>query len=191
MSCFFLLLWGKKKVQQKQCKAGKVCFGSRPWETPQIRRGREGGRGWPLSTPVSRSKGRECLHSTLAFAASFSLGAAYGKVLHPFRVDLPTSSNLTWKIPQRCSQKCVSVACVTFVKLIVKIGFPVGKPRFLVFPLYPTQPCNTGVPRSNSSGHTGLLSPVQVVPYVTTIFGGLYAGKMVMLQGVVPLRARR
>ncbi|XP_051049812.1 galectin-12 isoform X2 [Phodopus roborovskii] len=30
-----------------------------------------------------------------------------------------------------------------------------------------------------------------VVPYVTTIFGGLYAGKMVMLQGVVPLRARR
>ncbi|XP_055466456.1 galectin-12 isoform X2 [Psammomys obesus] len=30
-----------------------------------------------------------------------------------------------------------------------------------------------------------------VVPYVTTIFGGLYAGKMVMLQGVVPLRAQR
>uniref|UniRef100_G1PGC0 Galectin n=2 Tax=Myotis lucifugus TaxID=59463 RepID=G1PGC0_MYOLU len=30
-----------------------------------------------------------------------------------------------------------------------------------------------------------------VVPYVTTIFGGLRAGKMVMLQGVVPLDARR
>ncbi|XP_006772833.1 PREDICTED: galectin-12 isoform X1 [Myotis davidii] len=30
-----------------------------------------------------------------------------------------------------------------------------------------------------------------VVPYVTTIFGGLRAGKMVMLQGVVPLEARR
>ncbi|XP_055987978.1 galectin-12 isoform X2 [Sorex fumeus] len=30
-----------------------------------------------------------------------------------------------------------------------------------------------------------------VVPYVTTIFGGLRAGKMVMLQGVVPRRARR
>ncbi|XP_042532215.1 galectin-12 isoform X1 [Dipodomys spectabilis] len=30
-----------------------------------------------------------------------------------------------------------------------------------------------------------------VIPYVTTIFGGLYAGKMVMLQGVVPLHARR
>ncbi|XP_074192613.1 galectin-12 isoform X2 [Rhinolophus sinicus] len=30
-----------------------------------------------------------------------------------------------------------------------------------------------------------------VVPYVTTIFGGLRAGKMVMLQGVVPLKARR
>uniref|UniRef100_G1SZ06 Galectin n=1 Tax=Oryctolagus cuniculus TaxID=9986 RepID=G1SZ06_RABIT len=30
-----------------------------------------------------------------------------------------------------------------------------------------------------------------VVPYVTTIFGGLHAGKMVMLQGVVPLKARR
>ncbi|XP_017653938.1 galectin-12 isoform X2 [Nannospalax galili] len=30
-----------------------------------------------------------------------------------------------------------------------------------------------------------------VVPYVTTIFGGLRAGKMVMLQGVVPLHARR
>ncbi|EAW74151.1 galectin 12 [Homo sapiens] len=28
-----------------------------------------------------------------------------------------------------------------------------------------------------------------VVPYVTTIFGGLHAGKMVMLQGVVPLDA--
>ncbi|VFV41313.1 galectin-12 isoform 2 [Lynx pardinus] len=32
---------------------------------------------------------------------------------------------------------------------------------------------------------------VQVVPYVTTIFGGLRAGKMVTLQGVVPLDARR
>ncbi|XP_053058996.1 galectin-12 isoform X2 [Acinonyx jubatus] len=32
---------------------------------------------------------------------------------------------------------------------------------------------------------------VQVVPYVTTIFGGLHAGKMVTLQGVVPLDARR
>lgn len=30
-----------------------------------------------------------------------------------------------------------------------------------------------------------------VVPYVTTIFGGLHAGKMVMLQGVVPLDAHR
>ncbi|XP_022363377.1 galectin-12 isoform X2 [Enhydra lutris kenyoni] len=30
-----------------------------------------------------------------------------------------------------------------------------------------------------------------VVPYVVTIFGGLRAGKMVMLQGVVPLEARR
>lgn len=30
-----------------------------------------------------------------------------------------------------------------------------------------------------------------VIPYVTTIFGGLYAGKMVMLQGVVPRHARR
>nr|KAF6437872.1 galectin 12 [Molossus molossus] len=30
-----------------------------------------------------------------------------------------------------------------------------------------------------------------VVPYITTIFGGLRAGKMVMLQGVVPLDARR
>ncbi|XP_008590151.1 PREDICTED: galectin-12 [Galeopterus variegatus] len=30
-----------------------------------------------------------------------------------------------------------------------------------------------------------------VVPYVTTIFGGLHAGKMVMLQGMVPLGARR
>ncbi|OWK17288.1 hypothetical protein Celaphus_00013426 [Cervus elaphus hippelaphus] len=30
-----------------------------------------------------------------------------------------------------------------------------------------------------------------VIPYVTTIFGGLRAGKMVMLQGVVPLNARR
>ncbi|XP_077615733.1 galectin-12 isoform X2 [Crocuta crocuta] len=30
-----------------------------------------------------------------------------------------------------------------------------------------------------------------IVPYVTTIFGGLRAGKMVMLQGVVPLNARR
>ncbi|KAI5932968.1 Galectin-12 [Manis javanica] len=30
-----------------------------------------------------------------------------------------------------------------------------------------------------------------VVPYVTTIFGGLRAGKMVMLQGVVPLAAHR
>ncbi|XP_073904044.1 galectin-12 isoform X4 [Castor canadensis] len=30
-----------------------------------------------------------------------------------------------------------------------------------------------------------------MVPYVTTIFGGLHAGKMVMLQGVVPLCARR
>ncbi|KAM5318268.1 galectin-12 isoform 2-T2 [Glossophaga mutica] len=30
-----------------------------------------------------------------------------------------------------------------------------------------------------------------VVPYVTTIFGGLRAGKMVMLQGEVPLDARR
>ncbi|CAK6449650.1 unnamed protein product [Pipistrellus nathusii] len=30
-----------------------------------------------------------------------------------------------------------------------------------------------------------------VVPYVTTIFGGLRAGKMVLLQGVVPLGARR
>ncbi|XP_045039481.2 galectin-12 isoform X3 [Desmodus rotundus] len=30
-----------------------------------------------------------------------------------------------------------------------------------------------------------------VVPYVTTIFGGLRAGKMVMLQGEVPLGARR
>ncbi|XP_049993809.1 galectin-12 isoform X3 [Alexandromys fortis] len=30
-----------------------------------------------------------------------------------------------------------------------------------------------------------------VVPYTTTIFGGLYAGKMIMLQGVVPLHARR
>ncbi|XP_073739405.1 galectin-12 isoform X2 [Callorhinus ursinus] len=30
-----------------------------------------------------------------------------------------------------------------------------------------------------------------VIPYVTTIFGGLRAGKMVMLQGVVPLEARR
>ncbi|XP_062053793.1 galectin-12 isoform X2 [Lepus europaeus] len=30
-----------------------------------------------------------------------------------------------------------------------------------------------------------------VVPYVTTIFGGLHAGKMVMLQGVVPLKAHR
>ncbi|KAB0404146.1 hypothetical protein E2I00_008899, partial [Balaenoptera physalus] len=29
-----------------------------------------------------------------------------------------------------------------------------------------------------------------VVPYVTTIFGGLRAGKMVMLQGAVPLNAR-
>ncbi|XP_054999175.1 galectin-12 isoform X1 [Sorex araneus] len=35
------------------------------------------------------------------------------------------------------------------------------------------------------------LALVQVVPYVTTIFGGLRAGKMVMLQGVVPRRARR
>lgn len=32
---------------------------------------------------------------------------------------------------------------------------------------------------------------VQVIPYVTTIFGGLRAGKMVMLQGAVPLNARR
>uniref|UniRef100_A0A8C9UND4 Galectin n=1 Tax=Spermophilus dauricus TaxID=99837 RepID=A0A8C9UND4_SPEDA len=32
-------------------------------------------------------------------------------------------------------------------------------------------------------------SLVQVIPYVTTIFGGLHAGKMVMLQGVVPLHA--
>ncbi|XP_017738166.1 PREDICTED: galectin-12 isoform X8 [Rhinopithecus bieti] len=31
----------------------------------------------------------------------------------------------------------------------------------------------------------------QVVPYVTTIFGGLHAGKMVMLQAVVPLDAHR
>ncbi|XP_004451461.2 galectin-12 isoform X2 [Dasypus novemcinctus] len=30
-----------------------------------------------------------------------------------------------------------------------------------------------------------------VVPYVTTIFGGLHTGKMVMLQGVVPKDARR
>ncbi|XP_029062634.1 galectin-12 isoform X1 [Monodon monoceros] len=30
-----------------------------------------------------------------------------------------------------------------------------------------------------------------VVPYVTTIFGGLRAGKMVVLQGAVPLNARR
>ncbi|XP_006903173.1 PREDICTED: galectin-12-like [Elephantulus edwardii] len=30
-----------------------------------------------------------------------------------------------------------------------------------------------------------------VVPYATTIFGGLHAGKMVMLQGVVPEDARR
>ncbi|XP_041517306.1 galectin-12 isoform X3 [Microtus oregoni] len=30
-----------------------------------------------------------------------------------------------------------------------------------------------------------------VVPYTTTIFGGLYAGKMILLQGVVPLHARR
>ncbi|XP_037696480.1 galectin-12 [Choloepus didactylus] len=30
-----------------------------------------------------------------------------------------------------------------------------------------------------------------VVPYVTTIFGGLHAGKMVMLQGAVPMDARR
>ncbi|XP_010631246.1 galectin-12 isoform X4 [Fukomys damarensis] len=30
-----------------------------------------------------------------------------------------------------------------------------------------------------------------VVPYVTTIFGGLHAGKMVMLQGTVPLDAHR
>ncbi|XP_062968769.1 galectin-12-like [Cynocephalus volans] len=30
-----------------------------------------------------------------------------------------------------------------------------------------------------------------VVPYVTTIFGSLHAGKMVMLQGMVPLAARR
>ncbi|XP_004051452.2 galectin-12 isoform X3 [Gorilla gorilla gorilla] len=30
-----------------------------------------------------------------------------------------------------------------------------------------------------------------VVPYVTTIFGGLHAGKMVVLQGVVPLDAHR
>ncbi|XP_012785696.3 galectin-12 isoform X1 [Ochotona princeps] len=30
-----------------------------------------------------------------------------------------------------------------------------------------------------------------VLPYVTTIFGGLHAGKMVMLQGVVPLKAHR
>ncbi|XP_076772613.1 galectin-12 isoform X3 [Arvicanthis niloticus] len=30
-----------------------------------------------------------------------------------------------------------------------------------------------------------------VIPYGTTIFGGLYAGKMVMLQGVVPLHAQR
>uniref|UniRef100_A0A8C0CXW4 Galectin n=1 Tax=Balaenoptera musculus TaxID=9771 RepID=A0A8C0CXW4_BALMU len=30
-----------------------------------------------------------------------------------------------------------------------------------------------------------------VVPYVTTIFGGLRAGKMVMLQGAVPVNARR
>ncbi|EPQ02243.1 Galectin-12 [Myotis brandtii] len=34
-------------------------------------------------------------------------------------------------------------------------------------------------------------SHLGVVPYVTTIFGGLRAGKMVMLQGVVPLDARR
>lgn len=38
----------------------------------------------------------------------------------------------------------------------------------------------------------GWVSPLmQVVPYVTTIFGGLRAGKMVQLQGVVPLDARR
>ncbi|XP_006877950.1 PREDICTED: galectin-12 [Chrysochloris asiatica] len=30
-----------------------------------------------------------------------------------------------------------------------------------------------------------------VIPYVTTIFGGLHTGKMVMLQGVVPQHARR
>ncbi|XP_045153259.1 galectin-12 isoform X1 [Echinops telfairi] len=30
-----------------------------------------------------------------------------------------------------------------------------------------------------------------VIPYVTTIFGGLHTGKMVMLQGVVPQDARR
>ncbi|XP_007943187.1 galectin-12 [Orycteropus afer afer] len=30
-----------------------------------------------------------------------------------------------------------------------------------------------------------------IVPYVTTIFGGLHTGKMVMLQGVVPQNARR
>nr|XP_004656631.1 galectin-12 isoform X1 [Jaculus jaculus] len=30
-----------------------------------------------------------------------------------------------------------------------------------------------------------------VVPYVTTIFGGLHAGRMVMLQGVIPLHAHR
>ncbi|XP_040604198.1 galectin-12 isoform X9 [Mesocricetus auratus] len=47
-------------------------------------------------------------------------------------------------------------------------------------------------PVSRLNTETGQLnSKLHVVPYVTTIFGGLYAGKMVMLQGVVPLHARR
>ncbi|XP_045656653.1 galectin-12 isoform X2 [Ursus americanus] len=41
------------------------------------------------------------------------------------------------------------------------------------------------------SGVAEQLIPTWVVPYVTTIFGGLRAGKMVMLQGVVPLKAHR
>ncbi|XP_072826260.1 galectin-12 isoform X1 [Vicugna pacos] len=49
-----------------------------------------------------------------------------------------------------------------------------------------------GVPRSFLQSYMdGFFPLVQLVPYVTTIFGGLRAGKMVTLQGVVPLGARR
>ena len=69
--------------------------------------------------------------------------------------------------------------------------FGVGELSLLVPLPSPPHPRPRG-PQALSSTLYGWVSPlVQVVPYVTTIFGGLRAGKMVMLQGAVPVNARR
>lgn len=58
--------------------------------------------------------------------------------------------------------------------------------------MFSFSPHPPGPRKALSPAPYGEVSPlVQIVPYVTTIFGGLRAGKMVMLQGVVPLNARR